>query len=783
MDVNGTRSHLLLGEDDWGRCDGSLAPPEEPAAAPPADVLVPLAEAWADGRDVEVVYDRRGAELTLRPRPFIFPSPPGTPPLDPAVRRGAARDRYGNWYWVDTVPTRLLVHSSGSRVTTQFWPPAGPPPRTRSAAGGFVPRDRPGVAPTRIFAGAAVTEDHYLVIGVTGVAGVAGAAGAGKPAETGLLIFDLQAGGPPDPLMWPDGVGFTPFDLAARPGGGVYALDRDRRRYWELDRHFLVVTAAPPSGQRAFFRSAGGAAPQAEPCPPPRRIREDDAVSVGEGDPIAIEAAPDGTVLVLLRDPGGGASSLRTYRNGAALGPAVPVADPRARLAVAGHDLALIPADPERTDSTGRLLVAGHQGDQVFEFGLSWSGGNLTLVAAERYLPLRLFGGKAIVAAAGRAWYDFGDRWLPVAEQSRRRYATTGTVVTAVLDGGEPGCVWHRLLLDARMPSETGVRVRSAAADDPQALAVPRWQDEPVPYARGDGPESPYLATGGYRTFELAFQRARGRYLRVKLTLTGNGRSSPRLRAMRIHYPRFSYLERYLPAVYRADEESAHFLDRYLANMEGIATAVEDRIAAAQALFDPRTAPAEALEWLAGWFELALDPAWDEAKRRLLIAHAADFFRWRGTVRGLRTALALAVEEHADPDLFGDRPGARPPRTRIVEMYQTDAGRDRRTAHRFRVLLPVPIRTEAGREAVAERDPAALAELARRVVELEKPAHTVFDVRFYWEAFRVGEARLGQDTLVDLGGRSPALLPDAVLGRAHLGEGVLADPIRDRRRI
>src|SRR5205807_3081332 len=125
------------------------------------------------------------------------------------------------------------------------------------------------------------------------------------------------------------------------------------------------------------------------------------------------------------------------------------------------------------------------------------------------------------------------------------------------------------------------------------------------------------------------------------LELDGNGRSSPRIRALRSYYPRFSYLHHYLPAVYREDELSASFLDRYLANVEGIGTVIEDRIAAAQALFDARTTPPEALEWLASWFDLVLDPAWDEAKRRLLIGHAMDLFEWRGTVRGLHAALGL----------------------------------------------------------------------------------------------------------------------------------------------
>jgi hypothetical protein len=87
-----------------------------------------------------------------------------------------------------------------------------------------------------------------------------------------------------------------------------------------------------------------------------------------------------------------------------------------------------------------------------------------------------------------------------------------------------------------------------------------------------------------------------------------------------------------------------------------------------------------------------------------------------------------------------------------------------RTAHRFSVLLPVTSVTE---------DPFVMEQrlrLARRIVDLEKPAHTVFDVRFYWALNRIGEARLGIDTLIDVGSRAPQLVPDAVLGRAYVGE-------------
>ncbi|MGB8509134.1 MAG: hypothetical protein WCD76_12175, partial [Pyrinomonadaceae bacterium] len=88
-------------------------------------------------------------------------------------------------------------------------------------------------------------------------------------------------------------------------------------------------------------------------------------------------------------------------------------------------------------------------------------------------------------------------------------------------------------------------------------------------------------------------------------------------------------------------------------------------------------------------------------------------------------------------------------------------------AHRFTVLLPM-----RGTSGNAEED-RRRSDLARRIVELEKPAHTAFDMKFYWEWFRIGSARLGEDTLIDLGSRAPQLMTQMILGRDHLAESFL----------
>jgi hypothetical protein len=99
-----------------------------------------------------------------------------------------------------------------------------------------------------------------------------------------------------------------------------------------------------------------------------------------------------------------------------------------------------------------------------------------------------------------------------------------------------------------------------------------------------------------------------------------------------------------------------------------------------------------------------------------------------------------------------------------------------RTAHRFTVLLAVP---DASLTAAAEERRA----IVRRIVELQKPAHTTFDVKFFWSAFQLGQARVGEDTMVGLGSRDPRFHRVMVLGQEHVGESSLGGgpaPVPDR---
>jgi phage tail-like protein len=539
-----------------------------------------------------------------------------------------------------------------------------------------------------------ITDDHYLVAGVLDPAG--------------LLIFDLHAGGGPLQMVWPAEVEFTPFDFAARTSGGIVILDRDpdnpskAPRYWVLDRHFNVeapdgASADLDSPANELFHPVFGDPPEHRPRMFPQGITLQAASPISAIDAIAIESLPDQSVLILDRDEASRFSKVLRYdAKGRAAGEASTEImkvliedDRREEFKLVAHDFAFVAEhQSDGVIVTDRLYVVEEKGNQAFAFNISSHDADgsvepdLKLDPLPDYLPMRLFEGKGLVTGDELAYYDFAERWIPLTEQLRPRFEIDAALESPFFDGAEPDCRWHRLMIEGCIPPEARVEVWTRGSNEARDLQFTEWREEPAPYRRSDGSELPFVTVPRtaqikprfeYETWELLIQRTRGRFLQVKLRLSGNGRTSPRLRALRVYYPRFSYLEHYLPGVYREDAQSASFLDRFLANTEGFYTAIEDKIAAVQTLFDVRSVPAEYLDWLAGWLGVVLDPAWSERKRRLFISHAMDFFQLRGTIHGLKTALRLAMEECADESLFDVQRALDPRRDtiRIIEGYRS----------------------------------------------------------------------------------------------------------------
>ncbi len=256
------------------------------------------------------------------------------------------------------------------------------------------------------------------------------------------------------------------------------------------------------------------------------------------------------------------------------------------------------------------------------------------------------------------------------------------------LDSGDTQTVWHRLYLEAVIPQHTGIKVWLAATLS-QDEAVPHdgwWEHrfgemfEPGAGAQAGGdipvgtwtpglsevPGHPGLldcATekGRAGLFTALIQRSgrrvrtlRGRYLRVRVELLGDRRTTPEIAGLRAYASRFSYVEHYLPELYHehvfppdadvaAPATQADFFERFVNLFEGILTPLEDRVANAHLVMDARTAPEEALEWLGSWIGLSFDPAYPTDRRRDLLAVAPRLFRVRGTLLGLKLALDVVT--------------------------------------------------------------------------------------------------------------------------------------------
>ena len=801
-DVNKCRYHLVLGKSDWepSRFDesqiGNVQSPEQSSDQSPKKQWVydPNREGIRLLADV-LTFEQRGSQARS---------------LVPGNRRDSASDAYGHRYWIDHTGTHIRVRwAEAQNAETLFpFPAVDCSPSSISV---FHSAKSPTVNKPEPLSGLAVLTDGYLV--------------TGSPTTNSLLAFDLYSlDGGFLRIALPT-IAYSqivrPFDLAACADGGLLVLDKENKLVVRLNRQLSVQSSSSDRRGEAnvplLFQPQTG------------EIRKQKSDSVADsialemrGIPVAIASLPDGGFWLLEHADNMLASTLWHYppsATSASSATALPlrtenlIDSEEAALdieQIVGYDLAYVPCDrTEKSTADGTLFVTDIQGNQAYALRVETIS-PLLLRIEKRYYPLRSLEPVSLIAPRVDAlcskqlsesnssqktvhYLQANDRWLPIKPLPRHRYWPEATLVLNAFDGHEPSCLWHRLCLDACLPPGTELKIEARAADQESLLTRTSWQPQPDPYKRS-GVEVPYSALWSEEelkedcvgTWELLFQQVRGQYMQIKLTLVGNRRSTPLVRSLRAHYPRFSYLQAYLPDVYQQDPVSSSFLDRFLANPEGIFTTIEGLIAQVQTHFDVRTVAPEAVTWLASWIGLALEESWSDYQRRLLIAQAPYFFQRRGTQAGLLQAILLAVYPELGPRIFRDDAAQLCSTVRIVERFlartydsvavgdptdsdnsdSSELSASERTsreqtsedsrAHRFTVLIPTTLDDDTQR-------------LIERIVELEKPVHTTFAVKQYWAMFRVGEIRLGIDTVLGRGGQFETF----ELGKSALAEATL----------
>lgn len=158
----------------------------------------------------------------------------------------------------------------------------------------------------------------------------------------------------------------------------------------------------------------------------------------------------------------------------------------------------------------------------------------------------------------------------------------------------------------------------------------------------------------------------------------------------------------------------APFFERYLRGFEDTFSAMRMALTELHRLFGAYSTPPDFLVWLAAWVAMPMHESWPEMKRRQLIEHAVELFRWRGTRRGLSRFIEIYTGYRP---VINDQPYAGMRLGRWARLGTKAAALGEVGEHSFVVNLTVP-------------DPSAIdKEMVRQIIETEKPAHTTYILR------------------------------------------------------
>jgi phage tail-like protein len=376
-------------------------------------------------------------------------------------------------------------------------------------------------------------------------------------------------------------------------------------------------------------------------------------------------------------------------------------------------------------------------------------------------------------------------------------YVTLGTWTSEPLDSRTLQCRWHRLVVTGATPAGCTATIATYTSDD----RVPTTDIPPEAWSRPHllGRDRPTNGDITAVASDYAVLSPGGRYLSLRIVLAGDGWATPSLDALLVE-PQAAGLERFLPAVYRRDDQETDFLRRFLAIFGAELDEIEQNLRTLPARFAPQAVPEQWLNSLAAELGVPLERGWSTSQRRRMLDAAPRWHRSRGTpaaIRALMHAHLEASAEHPIPPYlpvivegFRERPSAmvgsehlplgagvrmwsddvvdrptlgrrgRSGRISLVSVGDRQTDRFRVHANRFKIVVPRPLLPD---ESARER--------FERLIVSEKPAHVAHELVLVEPRAVVGEqGYLGVDTYV--GGWPVARLAGTDCAGSALGPGL-----------
>ena len=182
----------------------------------------------------------------------------------------------------------------------------------------------------------------------------------------------------------------------------------------------------------------------------------------------------------------------------------------------------------------------------------------------------------------------------------------------------------------------------------------------------------------------------------------------------------------HLPAVFQGPTEEGQLLRNFLDSFEEVLfgdSGLHSTIGSLANYLDARKAPVEFLPWLASWMGTTLYRQLPKAKQHDFVANASDYYRYRGTRHNLQRLLELFIGQAVhinEPDFLLFQVGVH---SIGLETYIQGG-----PPHAFRVTVTIPTIADKGHEEASNRI-RQIEQLARAVIDLEKPAHTTYELK------------------------------------------------------
>jgi phage tail-like protein len=207
-----------------------------------------------------------------------------------------------------------------------------------------------------------------------------------------------------------------------------------------------------------------------------------------------------------------------------------------------------------------------------------------------------------------------------------------------------------------------------------------------------------------------------------------------------------SSLLQYLPAIFQNDPFIGQFLLAFekvlLGRPDGILyqeKGLEETIASMATLFDPEQTREDFLPWLANWTAFTLRADLDVNKQRKFIAQIVQHYLLRGTKKNLEDLLRIftdgtpTIVEATDAEF----------EIGVHSTIGLDTYLSGGMPNYFKVTVSLPdLRSNP-----AELERQLL--ITRSLIELEKPAHTIYDLDVIFPSMQIGiHSTVGVDTML-----------------------------------